>query len=116
VSKVWNGRAGLEEIEADGPSHWESLLLRLYDPESHQWSLNFATSSGGTLSVPMVGEFTNGQGEFYDQEPVNGRVVLVRSIWSDVTPNSYHFEQAYSDDDGKTWKPNFVASLTRELQ
>ena len=39
----------------------------------------------------------NGRGEFYDQEPAfHGRSVLVRQVWSDITPNSHHFEQAFS--------------------
>src|SRR5260370_20451139 len=43
VRKVWNGRANLAELEADGPKgHIEALSLRLYNPESHQWSLNFS--------------------------------------------------------------------------
>ena len=115
VQKVWNGRAQLEEIEADGPTgHFEGLTLFLYNPRSHQWSQNFASSGDGTLSVPTVGEFKNGRGEFFDQEPFNGRTILVRVVWSNVTPNSHQFEQSFSDDGGKTWEPNFVATLTRK--
>src|SRR5258708_9212719 len=45
VRKVWNGRANLVELVADGPAgHFEGLNLRLYNPQSHQWSLNFANS------------------------------------------------------------------------
>src|SRR5947209_2783540 len=44
VRKVWNGRANLAEITTDGQGgHLEFLALRLYNPESHQWSLNFAS-------------------------------------------------------------------------
>jgi hypothetical protein len=115
VQKVWNGRAQLEEIEADGPTgHFEGLTLFLYNPQSRQWNQNFASSSGGTLSVPTVGEFKDGRGEFFDQEPFNGRTILVRVVWSNVTPNSHQFEQSFSDDGGKTWEPNFVATLTRK--
>jgi hypothetical protein len=117
VQKVWNGRAQLEEIEADGPTgHFEGLTLFLYNPQSHQWSQNFASSSGGTLSVPTVGEFKDGRGEFFDQEPFNGRTILVRVVWSNISPNSHQFEQSFSDDGGKTWEPNFVATLTRKQQ
>jgi hypothetical protein len=58
VRKVWNGRANLLELEADGPmGHFEGLNLRLYNPQSHQWSLGFSNSNGGTLSQPTIGEF-----------------------------------------------------------
>jgi hypothetical protein len=117
VRSIWNGRAQVEEIEADGSTgHFEGLTLFLYHPQSHQWSQNFAGSSDGTLSVPTIGEFRNGRGEFFDQEPFNGRTILVRVVWADITPNSHHFEQSFSDDGGKTWEPNFIATLTREKQ
>jgi hypothetical protein len=59
-------------------------------------------------------EFKDGRGEFFDQESLSGRTILVRIVWSDVTPESHRFEQAFSDDGGKTWEPNFMATLTRE--
>ncbi len=114
VRKIWNGRANLVELEVDGPTgHIEGLSLRLYNPQSHQWSLNFANSSSGTLSQPTIGEFKNGRGEFYDQESFNGRTILVRNVWSDITPDSCRFEQAFSDDGGKTWEVNWIATDTR---
>jgi hypothetical protein len=115
VRKVWDGRAQLEEIEADGSAgHFEGLTLFLYNPESHQWSQNFASSSDGTMSTPSVGEFKDGRGEFYSQEPYHGKTVLIRGVWSDINPDSHRFEQSFSKDGGKTWEPNFIAVLTRE--
>src|SRR5262249_39650507 len=112
--KVWDGKAFLEEFETDGPSgHIEGLTLRLYNPEARQWSLLWANSKTGTLGAPTIGEFKNGVGEFYDQEAFNGRTILVRYIWSEITPNSAHFEQSFSDDGGKTWEVNWITDQTR---
>ncbi|WP_266172180.1 hypothetical protein [Dyella subtropica] len=114
VRKVWDGRANLVELEADGPAgHLELLSLRLYNPQARQWSLNGASSKGGSLSVPTIGEFKNGRGEFIDQETFNDRTILVRFVISEITPDSCHFEQAFSDDGGKTWEVNWVATDTR---
>jgi hypothetical protein len=114
VLNIWDGKANMVELEVDGPAgHIEGLSLRLYDPASHQWSLNFANSKVGEMGVPTVGEFTNGRGEFYDQERIGDRMVLVRNIWSDITPNSGRFEQSFSDDGGKTWETNWIATDTR---
>src|SRR4030095_923434 len=104
VRKIWHGRANLVEPTVDGPTgHIEALSLRLYNPDSRQWSLNFSNSATGTLSQPTIGEFRNGRGEFYDQEMLNGRAILVRFVIFDITPTSVHFEQSFSDDGGKTW-------------
>lgn len=117
TNKIWDGRADLATVEAEGPSgHLELLALRLYDPQSHQWNVSFATSDVGILSVPAVGQFTDGRGEFYDTELFHGRNILVRfSIWP-VSPNEFRSEQAFSSDGGKTWETNWINTftLTRE--
>jgi hypothetical protein len=116
VRKVWNGRANLVELEVDGPEgHLEGLSLRLYDPRSRQWSLNFANSASGSLSQPTVGGFNDGRGEFYDQETLDGRAILVRFVISPATADSCRFEQAFSKDGGKNWELNWIATDTREL-
>jgi hypothetical protein len=114
VRKVWNGRANLVELEADGPKgHLQALSLRLYNPESRQWSLNFSNSRTGTLSPPVIGEFRKGRGEFYGQESIDGRTVFVRFVISAITPDSLRFEQAFSADGGRTWEVNWIATDTR---
>lgn len=114
VRKVLDGRANLVELVADGPAgHFEGLSLRLYNSESRQWSLNFSGIGSGALAPPAIGEFKNGRGEFYNQEMLDGRPILVRFVISDITPTSCRFEQSYSDDWGKTWETNWIAIDTR---
>ena len=102
------------ELESDAPTgHGEGLLLRLYNPESHQWSISFANAAGGGLGQAQIGEFHDGRGEFYGQDVVNGRTVYARSIISNITPTSFTLEQAYSDDGGRTWETNWISRHTR---
>jgi hypothetical protein len=116
IRKIWNGRANLVELEVDGPTgHIEGLSLRLYSPQYHQWSLNFANSAQGIISIPTIGKFKNGRGEFYDQETFNNRTILVRNVFEDITTTTYRFQQSFSDDGGKTWEPNWIAVDTRAL-
>lgn len=112
VKKIWDGRANIVEFKSDGPL--ELLSLRWYNPSTHQWNVDFATPGVGMLGIPAVGEFKNGRGEFYDQEPINGRTVLVRfSIWK-ITENTAQSEQAFSDDGGKTWEVNWINRYVRD--
>lgn len=111
---IWNGRANLAEVEADGPSgHLELLSLRLYDPVAHQWNISFAASGSAILGVPAVGTFQNGQGEFYDSELYHGRNILVRFRIGPVSPNEVHADQAFSADGGRTWETNWINTATR---
>jgi hypothetical protein len=114
VREILSGRASLFELTADGPAgHLEGAGLRLYNPESHQWSLNWTSGKSGVLGVPTIGEFKNGRGVFVDQESFNDRVILVRNSFMDITANSARFEQTFSDDGGETWEANFVMTFTR---
>jgi hypothetical protein len=117
VQKIWNGRAQFEEIEANGQTgRFEGVTLFLYDPAAHQWRQYFANSSVGVLDQPVIGEFKDGRGEFFDQESFNGRAIFVRMIWSDITADSHRLEQSFSNDGGQTWEPNFIATMTREQE
>ena len=112
--KVWGGRAQLDTIEVDGSTgHIEGLTLRTYDPQSRQWRLYWANSKNGIIDPPQVGEFKNGRGEFFAQDTINGKSILVRYVWTDMTTTSPHFEQSFSDDGGKTWEVNWITDQTR---
>lgn len=114
VSKVWDGAANLVQLDVSGPAgRIRALSLRLYNAETGQWSLNFSGLGGGSISQPTIGEFKDGRGEFYDQEMLNGRAILVRFIITQINPDKCHFEQAFSADGGKTWELNWVATDTR---
>jgi hypothetical protein len=113
--KVWDGRSQIEEFETDSPGggHIEGLTLRLYNPQSHQWRLYWANSKTGVLDPPQVGEFKNGRGEFYAQDTINGKTILIRFVWTNTTTDTPHFEQSFSDDGGKTWEVNWITDQTR---
>lgn len=114
VTEIWGGKANLVELEVEGPAgRLQALSLRLYNPETREWSLNFASSAGGALAVPSVGAFRGSRGEFYNQETIGGRTVLVRFVISDIAPRSVRFEQSYSADGGRSWEPNWIAVDTR---
>ena len=116
--KVLDGRAEVEEMNVestDQHTHIQGLALRLYNPESHQWSIYWVNGADGVLEQnPMVGQFSNGRGEFYNQQIYEGRAIYARFVWSGVTTDSPHFEQAFSTDGGKTWETNWITDQTKE--
>jgi hypothetical protein len=114
VKPVWGGRGNLVELEADGPNgHFRGLSLRLYNPETGTWSLNFANAADGTLTIPTVGKFKDGRGEFFNEDTLGGKPILVRFVITPISPNEIRFEQAFSADQGKTWEVNWIATDTR---
>lgn len=114
VRKLWNGRAQVEEIEADGPKgHWQGMTIFLYDPQAGQWSMNFANSAVGKFSTPMIGAFDKGVGTLSGTDTIDGRAILVRAVWSNFTPTSHQYQELYSADGGRTWEVAFTATKTK---
>lgn len=115
--KLLGSNSNFEEFEVrtrDGTGHLKGQTLRLYNPETRQWSIYLVDVDKGTLGLPpVVGGFTGKRGEFYDQETWKGRAILVRYLWLDLSPSSARMEQAFSADGGKNWETNWICELTR---
>jgi hypothetical protein len=118
---VLGSSANFEEFEVDSPNapkgalaHIRAQTLRLYNPDSHQWSIYGLDVDKGTLGLPAtIGQFTDGVGELFDYEDWKGRMVLVRYQWTHTGKDHAHMEQAFSPDGGKTWEVNWICDLTR---
>ena len=116
VRKIWDGRANMAEYKGVTPSGpLELIALRVYNPAARQWNLNFATSKVGKLNdISGAGEFKDGRIDFYDQEALNGRAILVRFSVYSTGPDTHVSEQAFSADGGKSWEVNWVNSYKLE--
>jgi hypothetical protein len=116
--KIWDDHANTEEFDVDSPAahlHIHAQTLRLYNPESHQWSIYLVDAAKGELPMPpVVGQFKDRRGEFYDQENYKGRAIFVRYVWFNISPQSARMEQSFSADGGKSWETNWICELTRD--
>lgn len=122
VSPVLDGRALIEHWEGSIQFFWEGmqsvepikgLSIRSYDYETRKWYVYWMDSRTPNFGIPYVGNFVDGQGEFYrewetPQGKRNGRI-----IFSDIASDSVHWELAVSSDDGYTWTTIWVMDMDR---
>lgn len=87
------------------------LALQLYDPQARQWQAYWYRQ--GVLTASLVGRFEGGVGVFEGPDTHDGKPIRTRYTWSQVTPQSARWEQAYSADVGRTWETNWVMEYTR---
>jgi hypothetical protein len=114
VRTLLDGRANLVELSVAGSAgRIEGLSIRLYHPQSRQWTLHYANIKDGELTPAVAGRFTNGRGAFYGDDTLNGKPIKVRFIISQLTTESWLFEQAFSADRGRSWELNWRAVDTR---
>ncbi|WP_329261107.1 hypothetical protein OG223_42685 [Streptomyces sp. NBC_01478] len=115
TSRCWplfDGAANVDEIDMPYLGS-KGLTLRLFDRETHLWSLNWSSSRSGKLFPPVTGRFEGGRGEFYGDDAHDGKEVRVRYVWSGVSASGARWEQAFSVDDGASWVTNWTMDFTR---
>ena len=124
VQKMPGGFGNLDCFVApEWRPNWMGMTMRIFNPETGLWSLYWVfpktggiDSATGSLTPPVVGRFDNGVGIFEADDVINGKALRVRYTWYDITPGQAKWQQAFSFDGGKTWKPNWFMVETRIKQ
>lgn len=118
TSRLWLTMDGHGTIDDNyvglpgGP--YRAVGIRCYDPKTQQWAIWWLDQrQPRIIEPPVFGNFQNGVGTFEGDDTFNGKPIKVRFVWSKVTPNSAHWEQAFSADDGKTWETNWRMEFTK---
>jgi hypothetical protein len=60
----------------------------------------------------MRGGFVDGIGTFYGRDHFEGRDIVIRFIWSEISADHARWEQAFSLD-GETWEVNWIMQFER---
>ena len=118
TSQTWatmGGHANVEDNHIDRPGGaYRAMAIRAYDPGTETWAIWWIDGRNPHhLDPPVKGRFHNGVGTFVCDDTFNGKPIKVRFIWSKITPNAAHWEQAFSPDGGKTWETNWEMHFTR---
>ena len=118
TSRAWpilDGAGNIDDNVLELPSGtYRAISLRTFDPVSDRWSIWWLDGrTPGRLDPPVVGGFANGIGTFIAPDTFEGRPILVRFLWSNITDTTCRWEQAFSTDDGATWEVNWIMESTR---
>ncbi len=101
---------------ADEDDPFEGMSIRIFDPATKLWAIWWADNVGYTIFPPVYGRFVDGIGEFNGEDVQDGIPVDVKFIWSQITPTSAKWEQAFSTDGGETWETNWETFHTRVVE
>jgi hypothetical protein len=111
---LFDGLANEDEFHTEHEGGFVGMAFRFFDAETTQWSIYWADSRRlGVLDPPVIGAFDGDAGVFEGEDVWGGRPILVRFTWSRVDTPTPRWEQAFSDDGGRTWETNWVMDYTR---
>ncbi|MBV1775163.1 hypothetical protein KSF73_05490 [Burkholderiaceae bacterium DAT-1] len=95
------------------------MSLRIFDPRVECWSIYWLDNvsggldTSGVLLPPVVGRFEQGVGTFECDDTLDRRPIRVRYSWLDTDSPTPRWEQAMSDDGGKSWETNWIMIMRR---
>ncbi len=114
IARPLLGGAGNEDVyRTEFAGGFTGMSFRFYDRATGRWSIYWADSRRGTLDPPVIGGFAGDVGLFEGDDTFEGRAIRVRFTWSGVTTQAPRWEQAFSEDGGKTWETNWVMQMSR---
>ena len=110
----FDGQISIDEMRFPTKGSY-GLSLRLFDPVSEQWSIWWVNSTTMKLYPPVHGGWAadGSRCRLVGEDTLDGRPILCSYEWSDITPETAHWEQAYSADGGETWETNWIMDFTR---
>ena len=92
---------------------YEASTLRLFHPDTGQWSLHWIDGRDPKIDPPLYGAFKDGVGTFFGDDSFRGRPIRLRFLWERPTPTTARWTQAFSADGGATWEINWIMEFCR---
>jgi hypothetical protein len=107
---------GIGNIDEFHAGSWRpgfvGVTMRIFNPQSGLWSIYWTDNGRFTLDPPVVGRFRDGVGIFEGDDQHEGTPVRVRFHWTNPTPETARWEQAFSVD-RENWETNWVMEMSR---
>jgi hypothetical protein len=112
---ILNGMGNEDEFRTEFWPNFVGMAFRFYNPATRTWAIYWADSRRGLemLDPPVRGRFVGNRGVFEGPDMFEGRPIIVHYIWSRVDTPNPRWEQAFSEDGGKTWETNWIMDFTR---
>jgi hypothetical protein len=107
-----DGIVSVEELRDANGAPFGSAM-RTFDVKRRIWLDAWVSAGSGVLQTPIEGRFEGDVGTFIASDSYEGKSILVRGVWKRISKNEVTWEQAASNDDGKTWDDNWLMRFER---
>ncbi|MBL8843806.1 MAG: hypothetical protein JNL90_19950 [Planctomycetes bacterium] len=113
VHRLLDGLVSVEELRIP-ERKFSGMGLRILERSKRLWADYWMNSRDGVLAAaPAWGSFVDGVGLWDGDDVEEGKPIIVRGAWDEITKRSCRWYQAVSRDDGKTWDQSWIMEWTR---
>lgn len=113
VHGILAGVGSVEELRIPA-RQFSGMGLRLLDVDKKLWADHWVNAKSGVLAPsPSWGNFESGVGTWDSDDTEDGKPVIWRGVWDQITPTSCRWYQAVSRDGGASWQETWVMHWTR---
>lgn len=111
IKRIMDGCVVQENFSGGESLHLRGTSVSVFDARSLHWKQTWVDNEGGYLD--FVGDFKDGQMILQREALRNGKKVLQRMVWKNITANEFDWSWEASQDGGKSWQVNWPIHYKR---
>ncbi|MCH7663713.1 MAG: DUF1579 family protein [Chloroflexi bacterium] len=102
INSIYDGCVIQENFDGQPGMNLKGMSVSLYDPKLGKWKQTWVDNSGGYFD--LLGEFEDGVMTLVCEKEMEGKPILLRMAFHNISENELDWNWERSDDDGENWK------------
>lgn len=102
ITKEYDGCVIRENFDGQPGLDLQGMSISLYDPKLNKWKQTWMDNSGGYFD--LLGEFENGVMTLICEKEMDGKPILLRMVFHNISEDKLDWNWERSDDNGAHWE------------
>ncbi|HVN20916.1 MAG TPA: DUF1579 family protein [Dongiaceae bacterium] len=111
IKRILDGCVIQENFSGADSMPLRGTSVSTFDARAGHWKQTWVDNEGGYLD--FVGDFQNGEMILQRETVRDGKRILQRMVWKNITANEMDWSWEASQDGGKTWQVNWSIHYKR---
>lgn len=104
----------MERFRGTGDGALEGMSVSVFSAATGKWHQTWVDNKGGYLD--FTGGYADGRMILSRRATIEGKDVLQRMVWFNITPDSFDWNWERSEDQGATWQTLWPIHYQRSKQ
>lgn len=102
ITSMYDGCVIQEQFDGQPRMDLKGMSLSLYDPKLGRWKQTWVDNGGSYFD--LLGEFEDGVMTLVCEKEREGKPILLRMVFHNISENELDWNWERSDDDGENWE------------